>query len=263
MLMPRIIPCLLLSKGALVKTSRFSDPRYVGDPINAVKILNEKEVDELLILDIDATVEGREPNYNLIASLAKECRMPFCYGGGIKTADQMEQIISLGVEKVALGSAAVINPNLIAEGAFRVGSQSIVVVIDVKKDGLVNPYEIYTHNGRVNTGLDPIKFAKQASKLGAGEILVNSIDQDGIMSGYDYELAKCVSMAVDTPVTILGGAGSIADIENLIDVCGDVGAAAGSIFVFKGKFKAVLIQYLDVNEKALISARWILRNTLN
>ena len=243
MLRPRIIPCLLIRGGGLVKTLQFDQPKYVGDPINAVRIFNEKEVDELIVLDIDATVENREPDYGLIKNLAAECRMPLCYGGGVTTADQIQNIISLGVEKVAVSSAAIKDPELISRAAKRVGKQSIVVVMDVKKTGLLRHYEILIHNGKVKTGLDPVVFAIKAAQMGAGEIVVNSIDRDGTMTGYDIDLVSKIQDAVALPVTALGGAGSLDDIANLIRQVGVSGAAAGSLFVFKGKYRAVLINY--------------------
>lgn len=249
MLRPRIIPCLLICNGGLVKTVRFSEPKYVGDPINAVRIFNEKEVDELIIADIDATSVGREPNYALIANLAAECRMPLCYAGGVKTPEQVERIISLGVEKVAISSAAIHTPELITESSKRVGNQSIVVVMDVKRTGLLRRYEIFTHNGSRTTGLNPVEFAYKAESLGAGEILVNSIDHDGVMKGYDLPLIEQVRQAVSLPMSVLGGAGSLADIQDLISRYGMIGAAAGSLFVFKGKYRAVLIQYPTRLEK--------------
>lgn len=249
MLRPRIIPCLLVHNGGLVKTVRFADPKYVGDPINAVRIFNEKEVDELIVADIDATALGREPNYALIANLAAECRMPLCYAGGVKTPEQVERIISLGVEKVALSSAAIQAPELIAESARRVGNQSIVVVLDVKKIGLLRRYELFTHNGTRATGLSPLEFARMAESLGAGEILVNSIDHDGVMKGYDHTLIDQIREAISLPLSVLGGAGSLSDIQDLIRRHGIIGAAAGSLFVFKGKFRAVLIQYPTREEK--------------
>ena len=166
MLKPRIIACLLVQNGGLVKTIRFSEPKYVGDPINAVRIFNEKEVDELFVADIDAPSIGHEPNYALIANLAAECRMPLCYAGGVKTPEQIDRIISLGVEKVAMSSAAIQSPDLIEESSRRVGSQSIVAVMDVKRSNLTREYEIFTHNGTRNTGLSPITFAKKAEKIG-------------------------------------------------------------------------------------------------
>lgn len=249
MLRPRIIPCLLVHKGGLVKTTRFTEHKYVGDPLNAVRIFNEKQVDELIVADIDATVMGREPDYTLIANLASECRMPLCYAGGVKTVKQIDSIIGLGVEKVAIGSAAVHTPLLITDAARHVGSQSIVVVMDVKKAGLMQRYEVYTHNGKQVTGLNPAEFARRVEEMGAGEILVNSIDQDGVMKGYDFTLIDQVRNAVNLPISVLGGAGTLDDIRTLVRRYGVIGAAAGSLFVFKGKYRAVLIQYPNPNNK--------------
>jgi cyclase len=247
-LRPRIIPCLLVHDGGLVKTVGFKDPKYVGDPINAVKIFNEKEADELLVLDIDATGQGREPNYRLIAQFAAECRMPLCYGGGITQVDQAKRIIGLGVEKVALSAAAVAQPHLIAAIADSVGSQSVVVVLDARKK-LLGGWEVCTHNGRKGTGRSPVDLAREAQRLGAGEIVVNSIDHDGRMKGYDLALAREVREAIQVPMSVLGGAGSLSDIGQLIATCGVVGAAAGSLFVFKGAYRAVLISYPAPSQK--------------
>jgi cyclase len=249
MLYPRIIPCLLVKDKGLVKTVNFKNPKYVGDPINAVRIFNEKEVDELIVLDIDATHEKREPDYKMIEHLAAECRMPLCYGGGITTCDQVLRIIQLGVEKVAISSAAIENPDLIAEAAECVGNQSVVVVLDVKKSFLGGKYEIYTHNGSKNTGKYPADFALQVQKLGAGEIVINSIDNDGLMKGYDLDLVEIVRKSINVPLTVLGGAGSLHDIGQLIEKYGTIGAAAGSLFVFKGVYRAVLINYPNRAEK--------------
>ena len=243
MLRPRITPCLLVHKGGLVKTVGFKVPKYVGDPINAVKIFNEKEVDELVVIDIDATVNNAEPDYRMIANLAAECRMPLCYGGGIKTPAQAKSIISLGVEKVAISSAAVEHPELITQIADEIGRQSVVVVLDVKKRLFSKGYDVFTKNARTNTKRSVFDLATEAEKLGAGELIINSIDLDGVMTGYDLELAKKIRLAVNIPITILGGAGNLDDIEALIRCCGVVGAAAGSMFVFKGIYKAVLINY--------------------
>lgn len=249
MLRPRVIPCLLVKSGGLVKTVGFGNPKYVGDPINAVRIFNEKEVDELIVVDIDATVQNREPNYAMIGNLATECRMPLCYGGGVSTVEQVLKIISLGVEKVAISASAVQMPELISEVAERVGSQSIVVVMDVKKSGFLRRYEVFTHNGTKGTGLDPVAFAKRVEALGAGEVVVNSIDRDGEMKGYDMDLVVRVREAITLPLTVMGGAGSLNDIEGLIRNFGIIGAAAGSLFVFKGKYRAVLINYPSRDEK--------------
>lgn len=249
MLRPRIIPCLLVKNGGLVKTVQFNNPKYVGDPINAVRIFNEKEVDELIALDIDATIQKREPDYTMIKNLAAECRMPLCYGGGVKTVEQIQKIISLGVEKVAISSIAVQIPELISNAAKWVGSQSIVVVLDVKKSNSHQQYELYIHNGTKETGINPVEFAKRMEENGAGEIIINSIDNDGIMKGYDLNLIKSVREVITLPITALGGAGSLEDISGLIQQFGIIGAAAGSLFVFKGKYRAVLINYPNPIEK--------------
>lgn len=256
MLRPRIIPCLLVHQGGLVKTVAFKDPKYVGDPINAVKIFNEKEADELIVLDIDATVNDVEPDYKMIANLAAECRMPVCYGGGIHTAEQARHIIGLGVEKVAISTAAVESPELISQISAEIGRQSVVVVLDVKKRMLSREYDIWTHNGKKNTKLNVFDFAAIAAKKGAGEIVVNSIDNDGQMKGYDLVLADRLRKAVDIPITLLGGAGALSDIKKLFTICGVMGAAAGSLFVFKGVYKAVLINYPTAQQKdALINVQ--------
>jgi cyclase len=248
MLRPRIIPSLLLHENGLVKTVNFKDPKYVGDPINAVKIFNEKQVDELVFFDIDATVLNREPDYSLIEKLANQSRMPLCYGGGVKTVEQAQKIFSLGIEKIALSSAVIQNPSIVTQIAERVGSQSVIVVLDVKKK-LFGGYEVYTNNGKKATGINPIKFAQELESLGAGELVINSIDQDGIMKGYDLNLIDKVVENITIPVTVLGGAGSLKDIETVIEKNGVIGVAAGSLFVFRGPYKAVLINYPNQEEK--------------
>ena len=245
MLRSRIIPCLLVHNKGLVKTINFKDPKYVGDPINAVKIFNEKEVDELIVLDIDATVEKRKPNFQMIKNLATECRMPLCYGGGVSSPEDAKKIIKLGAEKVALSAAAIENPELIKTIGEEVGLQSVVIVIDVKKKGLFGKYEVFTHNGKKSTGQNPVEFAKKMETIGVGEIVINSIDQEGTMKGYDFKLFENIRNQVSVPLTIMGGAGSSEYIKEAIDKFGVIGAAAGSLFVFKGKYRAVLIQYLD------------------
>lgn len=252
MLRPRFIPCLLIRKKGLVKTVKFGETKYVGDPINAVKIFNEKEADELIVLDIDASAHGAEPDFALIQKLAAECRMPLCYGGGIKTVEQAKRIIGLGVEKVAISSAALADPGLITAIAAEIGSQSVVVVLDVKKS-LFGRYEVYTHNGKKGSGRTPVELAREAQQLGAGEIVINSIDLDGQMKGYDLDLAAKVRAAVGVPMSVLGGAGSLDDIAKLLHTCGVIGASAGSLFVFKGKHRAVLINYPSVAERDAIT----------
>jgi cyclase len=255
MLRPRIIPCLLVSEGGLVKTVQFAKPTYVGDPINAVKIFNEKEADELIVVDIDATSKGVEPNLELISRLAVECRMPLCYGGGVKSVATARRIVGLGVEKVALSAAAVDSPKVISEIAEEIGSQSVVVVLDVRKRSDDADYDVWTHNARRRTGKRLSRFLAEVQARGAGEIVVNSIDDDGNMKGYDLALARLVRDSTRLPMTMLGGAGSLGDIGKLIETCGILGAAAGSLFVFKGIYRAVLINYPSGRQKEEIFAR--------
>lgn len=243
MLRARITPCLLIRNKGLVKTVYFRNEKYVGDPINAVRIFNEKEADELIVLDIDATAEKREPDFKTIEHLAAECRMPLCYGGGVNTMEQALRILSLGVEKIAISSFAIHRPEFVTELAASIGSQSVVVVLDVKKDPTSGKYEVFTHNARNNTGKSPMELASIMEQCGVGEIVINSIDRDGAMKGYDLELIQRVRAEIHVPFTCLGGAGSLQDIRNLIQAYGIIGAAAGSLFVFKGIYRAVLINY--------------------
>jgi cyclase len=254
MLRPRIIPCLLVHEGGLVKTTKFKNPKYVGDPINAVKIFNEKEADELIILDIDATVKGLEPNYKFIADIAAECRMPLCYGGGVRSPDQAKRIIGLGVEKVAISAAAISDPSLVLRVAETVGRQSVVIVLDVfKKSSLLSKgYNLHSHNAQIMHKINLVDFAIQMQDLGAGEIVINLINRDGEMTGYDLDLAAEFRAKLDVPLTFLGGAGSHRDLEDLFRIAGVVGAAAGSLFVFKGQYRAVLINYPSPAQKDFI-----------
>ena len=254
MLRPRIIPCLLVRNKGLVKTVQFGEGKYVGDPINAVKIFNEKKVDELIVLDIDATQLGEEPDLDLIRKLAAECRMPFCYGGGVKSAEQAKQIIGLGVEKVALSAAAIDRPELVSEIATELGSQSVVVVLDVKKKRFGKGYEVWTHNGRKNRRLCPLEFSRTLSDLGVGELVINSIANDGVMNGYDIPFLRKIKDSVTVPITALGGAGNLEHVKDLFDELGTMGAAAGSLFVFKGPYKAVLINYPGESERGALYA---------
>jgi cyclase len=242
----RIIPLLLLKNQGLVKTLKFKNPTYIGDPINAVRIFNDKEVDELVFLDITATVEQRPPPFDLIAKIASECFMPFCYGGGIYTLDHVTQLFSLGVEKVALNTIAARNAKFVREVAAIAGSQSVVVSIDVKKN-LFGQYRVVTESGTRSTGRDPVEFAKEIEQAGAGEILLNSINRDGTMTGYDVELIRRVSGAVTIPIVAAGGARGVPDFAEAIQA-GASAAAAGSVFVFTGKHRAVLISYPSFDE---------------
>jgi imidazole glycerol-phosphate synthase subunit HisF len=251
MLRPRIIPCLLVHKGGLVKTQNFKDPKYVGDPINAVRIFNEKEADELMVLDIDATRNGVPPDFAMIAKLAAECRMPLCYGGGVTTAEQATRLVDMGVEKVAVSAAAIANPGLLTQMAASVGRQSVVAVLDVRKrTGLFSKgFEVCTHNATVAHKVDPVALAKQLQEAGAGEVVINAVDRDGTMQGYDLELAAQVKAVLSVPTTFLGGAGTLEHLSDLVRKLGVVGAAAGSLFVFKGKYRAVLINYPTPEQK--------------
>ena len=249
MLRFRLTPCLLIRENGLVKTVNFNSAKYIGDPLNVVKIFNEKEVDELIVLDIDATSNNFEPDLIMIKNLASECRMPLCYGGGVSSVNQIQEIISLGVEKVALSSSALLNPSLISKAAQAVGSQSVVVVIDLKKRRFSSKYDVYSHNGTKKYKKDFLEWAKEVQSLGAGEIVLNSIDKDGTMEGYDYGLVKLVREVVSLPLTVLGGAGTLNDVVELKKNFGIIGAAAGSLFVFKGKYKAVLVNYPDISQK--------------
>lgn len=259
MLRSRIIPCLLVHNKGLVKTVKFSveDGKYVGDPINAVKIFNEKSVDEIMVIDIDATVQGREPDYNMIKNLATECRMPLCYGGGVTTIEQVRRIIKLGAEKVAISSAALANIDLLRQISESVGAQSVVLVLDInKKKGIFGDiqYEIFTHNGKKKTGKKLYEFLEKIKDIPYGELVINNIDLDGMMTGYDMDMCEKVRDLTDVPLTFLGGAGSYEDFKKLVSRFKVIGAAAGSIFVFKGKHKAVLIQYPLPIEKVEIQS---------
>lgn len=249
MLSPRIIPVLLVQNKGLVKTINFKNPKYVGDPLNAVKIFNEKEVDELVILDIDATLNNNSPDLVSIKNWASECRMPLCYGGGITSVEEIHKIISLGVEKVSINSSALVNPDIINKAAALVGSQSIAVSIDCKKRKFSKDYDICIQNGKKNYKIDLISWVLEVEKRGAGEIILQSIDNDGSMKGYDLDLVRLVKKKVSIPVTVVGGCGSKEDIMQLINEFGIIGVGVGSMFVFKGKFKAVLINYLSRIEK--------------
>ncbi len=250
MLRPRVIPCLLIHKGGLYKTIKFGDHKYVGDPLNAVRIFNEKEVDELIVLDIDKTKLNLEPNYDLIEKIAAQCRMPLCYGGGIKKVSQVEKIISLGVEKVGISSGAIENPNLVFEASKKVGNQSIVFIMDLKKHIFrKNSYQVYTLNGTKNQGLDPLEISRKMESLGAGEIVINSIDRDGTLHGYDDFIIDKIYKNISIPLTVLGGLSNIKDLSNMIKKYKLIGLSGGSFFVFKGKYRAVLIQYLSPEQK--------------
>ena len=244
MLMSRIIPVLIIRNKGLIQTVKFKEDKYIGDPINAVKIFNEKKVDEIIILDIDATSQNRKPDYKLIESIAAQCRSPLCYGGGINSVSIAKKILSLGVEKVAISTEAIQNPKFLRELVLAIGSQSVVVVLDIKKKFL-SGYEIMISNGIRKSGYTPIEYLEIIRNIGVGEIVLNSIDCDGMMEGYPFDLFDKLKEYIDVPMTILGGVGSESDLKSAVERYGTVGAAAGSYFVYKGKFRAVLIDYPD------------------
>jgi cyclase len=242
MLIPRVMPCLLVDNGRLVKTVKFKAPAYIGDPINAIKIYNEKEVDELILVDITATLESRAPSLEILAEVADECFMPMCYGGGITTLDQIRTIFRLGMEKAAINSHAFKDPDFIARAADAFGSQSIILSMDVKKS-LFGKYSVWVQSGRKDTRMDPVEYAQRLTEKGAGEILLNSIDRDGTWGGYDVALIKKVADAVPVPVIACGGAARIGDFRQAVQEGGASACAAGSMVVYQGQGLGVLINF--------------------
>lgn len=247
MLNARIIPCLLLKGTGLVKTIQFKNPTYVGDATNAVRIFNAFEVDEIVFLDINATKENRKPPIEAIKLISDECFMPLAAGGGVRSIKDIKELINAGAEKVIINTCAVEKPEFIKEASKIFGSQSVVVSIDAKKRA-DKTYEVYTHGGSKKTGLDPVSFAKKMEEMGAGEIMINSIDRDGTMKGFDIKLVKSVANAVKTPVIACGGAGKLEDFGKAVKQGKASAAAAGSFFVFYGKRRAVLINFPEKNE---------------
>lgn len=249
----RVVPCLLLSGHGLVKTTKFRDPIYVGDPVNAARIFSEKEADEIFVLDIDASREGREPNYSLIADIASECFMPLAYGGGVKNLEQIKRLIRAGIEKVVINSAATENINLISEAAETFGSQAVVASVDVKKN--IWGLKVVAKSGTVETKKIFPEYLKQLEVAGAGEILLNSVDRDGTMLGYDLALIRSAVDRVNVPVVAIGGAGNTDHMNQALEA-GASAVSAGSMFVFHGKHKAVLISYLSDNQRSLLTTVW-------
>lgn len=250
---PRVIPVLLVSDGYLVKPVKFSGDKYIGDPINAVRIFNEKQVDELVICDIDASVKGTGVNYTLIEEIASEAFMPVGYGGGVVSADEARRITGIGIEKVVLNTAAMQRPETVREISDALGSSSTVVSIDAKKR-LTTGWDTYLSRGSRKTGLTPIEAAQRAQQFGAGEILVSSIDRESTFSGYDLKLIEAVANAVTVPVIALGGASGFADFAPALSV-GASAVAAGSMFVLNGKHRAVLISYPTPSDVRSLSDR--------
>lgn len=245
-LRPRVIPVLLLQNGKLVKTKRFKHPSYVGDPINAVKIFNEKEVDELLLLDIGCSVNGIGPDFGLIHKIISEAFMPVGYGGGIYNVEQAKRIFELGIEKVLLNSVLYHNLELVSEIGCMFGSSSIVCCIDYKKN-IFGKNRVYFQGGKVKTNLDPVEWALTLQDKGAGEIIINCIDREGVYNGYDYDLLTRMSVCVSVPIVISGGASSIEDFKNAVQ-SGASGMAVGSMFIYKRPHNAVLLSYPSINE---------------
>ncbi len=244
MLIARLMPCLLLRNAALVKTIGFRDPSYVGDPINAIRIFNEKEVDELVFLDITATKDGRGPNLKLLAEIATECFMPVAYGGGLRRMADVDAVFQTGFEKVVINSYAAECPGFITDVAERFGSQAVVVSIDVKRK-LLGRYEVYSHGGSRPVGRDPVGYAREAEERGAGEILLTSVDRDGTGRGYDIDMLRSVTAAITIPVVASGGAGSLENCAEAVKVGGASAAAIGSMAVYHGRNRAVLINFPD------------------
>lgn len=244
MLRARIIPTLLIKGRGLYKTVKFKNETYVGDPINAVKIFNDKAVDELILLDIDAQRRGTGPDFELISDIVSEAFIPMCYGGGVSSLDDFEKLFKIGVEKISVNSAATGAMSLVSEAARVFGNQSVVVGIDVRRT-LLGRYERYVKSASVNAKENPVTTARNAEAAGAGELLLYSVDRDGTMQGYDIALTREVASAVKVPLIACGGAGSIEDVGRVIREGGASSAAAGSLFVFKGKHRAVLITYPD------------------
>jgi len=247
MLSTRVIPCLLLRRSGLVKTVKFKNPKYLGDPINIVKIFNEKEVDELVVLDITATIDGKDPNFKLLEELASEAFMPVAYGGGVRSIYHIKTLLGLGMEKVIINSYAVQNPDFIRTAAEFAGSQSVVVSIDVKKN-FWGKFEVLTRSGAKSTGLNLFDFAKEIESRGAGELFLNSIDRDGTMKGFDLNLIKQVAGALNIPLVACGGASTVQDLVSAVKQGGASAVAAGSMFVFHGPHRAVLISYPRYSE---------------
>lgn len=249
----RIIPVLLCNlEGSLVKTQKFKKPVYVGDPVNAVKIFNDKEVDELIFLDITATAQGRRPNLRYISEIATEAFMPLCYGGGLSNMEDIRAVIKAGIEKVAINSALEKDPDLISRAADFLGSSSTVASMDVKKD-FWGKYRVSVRNASKSLAMPLVEFAQLMEQKGAGELVLNSVDRDGMMEGFDLELIREISHAVSIPVIASGGAGNLAHFKQAIEA-GASAVAAGSMFVFQGKHRAVLISYPSQTELSSISA---------
>tara|TARA_B110000879_G_C11082154_1_gene475308 strand:+ start:295 stop:1065 length:771 start_codon:yes stop_codon:yes gene_type:complete len=243
----RIIPVLLTDHRKMVKGKKFSNHKYIGDPVNALKIFNDKQVDELLLLDISATNQLREPDYKFLEEIASEAFFPLAYGGGINSVAQIEKLMRIGIEKIVLGTSAFLNPNLVKEASAAVGAQSVIVSVDYKNP-LIGKSQVFVKNGKKKTRIGPLEYAKKMEQLGAGELIITSIDREGVGNGYDLKLLASISKSVTIPVVASGGAGNLSDFV-AVKNCGHVHAiSAGSMFVYYGPHKAVLINYPSYEE---------------
>ncbi|MBU2704613.1 imidazole glycerol phosphate synthase subunit HisF [Zooshikella marina] len=242
MLRTRVMPCLLIKGGGLIKTCNFKKYRYVGDPINAVRIFNQKEVDELIIFDIDAS-KNKIIQYDLIEQITSECFMPLCYGGGVKNIEDFRKLFYIGVEKVSISSLIFENPSVVRTAIEIFGAQSIIATFDIKKGFFCNKYYAYIYSGKKNTKIKIDECLKLAKKIGVGEIILNSIDRDGTWNGFDLNLFKSIKEEVDVPIVAVGGAGSLEDIKEIVITGGATAVGIGSMTVFQSKGMGVLIKF--------------------
>ena len=257
MLRSRLSPCLLLSNGGLYKTTQFSSPKYIGDPLNAVRIFNDLIVDELVLFDISASSSSSPPDFGLIARLAAECRMPLTYGGGVTKPSQVEKLVRLGVEKVSISSSAFSDPNLVSDSINSVGSQSVAVTLDVRPSRFrQGNHSIYVNNGKRKVSSNILRTIEHFQDLGVGELFFNSIVRDGTLRGYDLDLVKLVAKHVTIPFSILGGLSSLDEISRISSEFGPLGISAGALFCFKGKHRAVLLQYPDLATKLSLTSTY-------
>ncbi|MDA9165649.1 HisA/HisF-related TIM barrel protein [Alphaproteobacteria bacterium] len=251
--MHRVIPFLTMQNADLIKTKLFSNPKYVGDPINAVKIFNEKRVDELFVCDIGCNIYGYKPNFDLIQKIANECRMPLGYAGGISSTNDVDRLIEIGVEKVGIGNAAEINPDIISDAAKNVGSQSVLAIVNLTNSGFKKKISIYQRYKSLMKNYNFIEYIQLLQRKGAGEIVINFANRDGTGIGLDIETISEIYNAIDIPITIVGGVGAFEHIQFALNKFPCIGIGVGKHFIFHGKYDAVLIKYLSTEEKELLN----------